>query len=506
MKSVFTFIIVLFSITNSFGQVLNASVKDIKTNEPLPYVNVLLSNKKGVITNGEGRFSIAIDNVPVTDSIIISCIGYESWKKRISEFNDSIVYLTPKAIELKGVLVSNKTYTAKEIIAFVKDSMAKNYNTDLTKKRIFYRESDHQTIDKTNYTFMKSTIEELNKDFLDEVIRSIPRKDDSYTEILCDLYGDLTYSNQKIDMIKACNLFDKSTELDLTSLEERFNAIIKENVKPDSYYKIKSGIFGTKVDSDEMGLYEDVEQQKKDSITLKKELETRKKREAARKKYFSSYKKTSIAGHLRNLFFMEDTKFNVIHKSGKYDFTIQDFTYLGDDPVYILTFEPKRGADYKGTLYVNADDFAIIRLDYENVKPLKSIKLLGISFQEHVGNGKMIFAKGENNKYDLKFFEKETGNRVGIKRPLKIIEKNKRVKGRNKQNELFIKIDMGVSTREKFEIVVFDSQSINAANFDSFKENNSMLPKQLKAYDPNFWKGYNIIEPNKAIKEFTAKE
>lgn len=203
---------------------------------------------------------------------------------------------------------------------------------------------------------------------------------------------------------------------------------------------------------------------------------------------------------------MDDAKLNVITKSGRYNFTIKDYTYWGNIPVYILNFEPKRGADYEGTIYVNADDFAVIRIDYDNIKTLKSIKLFGISYQEHLSRGKMIFAKNENNTYDLQYLEREAGNKAGIRRPLKIIEKNKVVKGRNKQNELYVKLDMAITSVTKYEIVVFDAENISKSIYDNFKEDKVIKPEYLRKYDPEFWKGYNIIEPNQAIREFTAEE
>jgi hypothetical protein len=89
---------------------------------------------------------------------------------------------------------------------------------------------------------------------------------------------------------------------------------------------------------------------------------------------------------------------------------------------------------------------------------------------------------------------------------LKIIEKNKNVKGRRKQNQLSLDMDLAVSSTNKFEIVVFDTQNTTHTQFDAFTENNTVLPTYMPKYDPDFWKGYAIIEPNKAIKEFTSKE
>ena len=56
-----------------------------------------------------------------------------------------------------------------------------------------------------------------------------------------------------------------------------------------------------------------------------------------------------------------------------------------------------------------------------------------------------------NGKYSLEYFEYTTAFEGGFERPLVITEKNKVVKGRNKQNEL--KMDLEISTRifEKYQ-------------------------------------------------------
>ena len=118
----------------------------------------------------------------------------------------------------------------------------------------------------------------------------------------------------------------------------------------------------------------------------------------------------------------------------------------------------------------------------------------------------MIFTKGENDQYHLQYLEEELGAKIGIKRPLKIIELNKKVKGRNKQNELSLEIDMASTATNKHQIVIFSSEPINGPDFQAIEENNKVLPIYMPSYDPEFWKGYNIIEPNQAIKEVTSTE
>lgn len=499
----FVFLIAL-NCGDLFSQTISSVVKDAETQQPIPYATVQLSNKKGVITNEEGRFTLQLDEqFHEADSLFVSCIGYEGLAKPLNEFTETVILLNPKAIELNPVIVSNKQFTAEELIEAVKNNMKQNYSGDLTRKRLFFRNSYHQNLTKADFTFKESTIEALNERFLDSVLRTIPKKTSHYTEVLGDFYGDYNKDNQKLTLIKASELYDKQNELDLTALEEKFNDILKKNIKPDSYFKIKSGWFGTKVDADEI-LAGPADPE--DAEALKKELEAKKKNEEERKKYFASHKKKALGNIMGKLFFLEDSKLNFIVKNRRYKFNIVDFTYMGDQPVYLVDFEPKRSEDYKGQIYINADDFAIIRVDYRNVKSLKTFKLLGVSMDQYLATGKMLFAKSDNSTYQLQYMEEELGTKVGIRRPLKIIEMNKRVKGRNKQNELFLKIDMANTSTNKHQVVIFDTESISSAQLEAVTENKDLLPTYMPNYDPEFWKGHNIIEPNKAIREFTSAE
>ena len=400
------------------------------------------------------------------------------------------------------MIVSNKNFTPEEIIAEVRKNIGRNYQTGLAKKRLFLRETYRNNILKTDYKLVKSSIAAFNKNFLDSVIHTVPKSNTYYTEMLGDLYGGNDAEVQKLDLIKASELYDKSMEMDFDALEEKFNKIVKENVKTDSYFKIKSGIFGTKVDADE--LFE-AEVDSTDVEALNKQLEETKKNKEERKKFFSDYKRKTLGNLYKNLPIFKGADYNVLFKSRRYHLSLDDFTYLGDDAVYVLRFEPKGSADFKGKLYINSDDFALIRMDFENVKPLRKFKLLGISLNEYLAKGRIIFAQGEDQLYHLRYYDITKGSRVGFRRPVKIIEKNKNVKGRRKQNELALKVDAAFGNTNRYELVVFDLDPIDMGQYEAFKENNSVLPTYMPNYDPEFWSGYDIIEPNRAIKEFTSQ-
>jgi hypothetical protein len=504
-KLIFAFFtIIIGNIFTANAQSLSAFVIDSVSQQPIPYATVQLK-EKGVITNEDGNFNFILnETIKETDSLIISSMGYETLTKPISEFTTTRILLIPKAIELREVIVSNKNYTADEIIDLVEDNLEKNYSNELTKKRLFYRVSNFDRWTKSDFKVKKSSIEVLSQKFLDSIIATVPKNDSYYSEIVGDLFGNYAAETQKLNLLKASKLFDKSKQLDAEKLEERFNEILKKNVKPGSYFKIKSGLFGTKIDAEEISELLADEVDSTDVVAFNEQVEKKKKNKVEQQKNYANWKKNNLGELLNSLPTQEDTDFNFITKSRKYDYTLKEFTFLGNDPVYVISFQPSGSADFEGTMYINADDFALLQVDYTNVKPVQKFNLLGVSANTYLSKGKIIYTKGANGFYGLRFFESETGQRFGLKRPLKIIEKNKIVKGRNKQNELSGDMDFVFINVEKSEMIVFESESISQATYDAFTENNAISPTYMPKYDPEFWKGYAIMEPNTAIKEFTS--
>ncbi len=496
IKSLLLFLFLIFIQIPLQAQHITAKVLDKKTNEPIPYATIQFSTHTGIITNDEGRFNYTLTKTPQEqDSLIISSVGYTRTAYSLTSPIDSILYIEPKAIELKSVFISNKNLTVDEIVDQVEERLTENYNRDLTQKKIFLRESFTNDIHKTNIKVKKSSIKELNKELIDSIVNSIPKKAYAYTESLATLYGN--FEKQKLNIIKAARLYDKNNEGTIKQMSDRVQAILKKNVKPNSYLKIKSGWFlGTKVQVD--SILKDNEEASK----LKDDVEKKNQNN-----HFLDYKKRTLKYLLSEAFFEEDAKLNFIDRSSRYNFELKDYTYIDDSSAYIIEFTPKGSQDFKGTFYVNTEDFAIMRIEYQNIKPLRNVNLFGFHYQESIFRGKITFKKSPiSKKYELQFIEHQTGGSAGVDRPLKIIEKNKFVKGRRKQNELSLNIDIGTSNVTKYELVVYDSQPITEAVYNSSKENKNIKAEYLSKYNPDFWKGYNVMEPNAAIKQFEVIE
>lgn len=496
MKSnhLITLLALVFSSIYSQGQTITSKIVDGKTKKPIPYATIQFGENEGVISNEEGRFSFAIDSTTQKlDSIYITSLGYKKTGFTYENVLDSVIFIQPKAIELGAVYVFNKNLSVDEIIENVEDNLDKNHGKAYIKKRFFLRQSYHDRVTKMNIDFKKSTIAELDKELIDSTLAVIPRRSDYYTETLGDFYisGSDDISN-KVNIIKAAELYDKEGEISGEALQERFEKILEQNVKQDSYLKIKSGWFSTKVQVDSI-------------IESSEESQLSEEEKAPEKTNFLPNRKRTLRV-MHDRMWAKKTNLDVIKKLNRYEFVLRGYDEVQEQGVYVLDFKPKRRADFEGTLYINIEDFAIMRIDYSNVKLLRNFNLLGVSFKSHTYKGSSIFTKTPNGPYTLRFATFTFGSSGSIDRPLKIVEKNKHVKGRRKQNELKLNIDVGNSSTRKYELVVYDIEPSDASTLKAFKEDKNVKPTYLPTYNPEFWKGYTIMEPNQAIKEFTVSE
>ncbi|WP_417444875.1 carboxypeptidase-like regulatory domain-containing protein [Joostella sp.] len=500
MKHIYlSFFFCLIALHNLFSQeAITAKVVDAKTQEPIPFVTISYNDKNGVISSDTGDFTLYIDEVvSETDSLFISCLGYNEVRYGANDFSDKIIQLETKEIELDEIVLLNKNYSVEEILDRVKDSLEMNYDTDYVEQKVFFRTSDYTNVQNKSVKIKESSIPEINQQFTDSLIMAVPSKSSYHTEILGDLYVKMEEDNQtsKLAILKASELYDKNNQLSFKGVEEKLQNIMRKHVKRDSYFKIKSGLIGAKSDIDS-------------SVFADKELDTlmeaKLKKEKERKENFLKYRSSYMNIILKRNFIYEDSDLNFIHKSRKYDFVLEELLYLKDDLVYKISFVPDGGADFKGMMYVNADDYAIVRLDYENIKPLKNINLFGVSYKDYLLKGTFLYTKNDRGKYSLKYLEENSGEIVGFDRPVTIIEKNKNVKGRRKQNEIATDVDFTLQNSVKVELVVFECNPVDKQQFEEFTPEPTVIPTYLPDYDSSFWEGYNIIAPNEAIKEFKS--
>ena len=96
------------------AQTLSIQVKDSLTLSPIPFSTVSFSNNKGLISDENGIFQLITSELINQDSLFVSSMGYEKVSYPLLKFKDSIIYLSPKPVVLKDVILTNKRLSSIE--------------------------------------------------------------------------------------------------------------------------------------------------------------------------------------------------------------------------------------------------------------------------------------------------------------------------------------------------------------------------------------------------------
>src|SRR4051812_32914470 len=84
-KLLSTLTILIFWVTLGHAQVFEGTIKDAKTNAPLPYVNVGLIGKGiGTVTDADGHYKITFSSD--NDDLKLSMVGYEAQVFKVGDF------------------------------------------------------------------------------------------------------------------------------------------------------------------------------------------------------------------------------------------------------------------------------------------------------------------------------------------------------------------------------------------------------------------------------------
>ena len=475
-------ILLLLFFVNLNAQSVTVKVLDSLSFSPIPFATVYFSNSSGIISDENGDFELIKNELTDEDSLFISSMGYNKISFSLNHFKDSIVFLSPKPIELNNVILTNRDLSSEEIIEKVKAGLTQNYQTDLSENKIFYRKEYKSLIDKFEINKFKSSIDSVDDLLIDSLLQNLPKENSSATEVLSYYYGNLEEENQKINLIKSRETYKKDDEI-LESLNSKLEESLKKSLKSNSYFKIRSGLLPFSGDLEFDGLW-DIDSTNQEALKKAKDAEIK------RKENFANSIKGRISNIYSNLFYNDATDLDFILKSKRYELSSPELTYLGNQLVYVITFQPKGSKDYKGTLHINSDDFAVERIDFKNVKSLFKVKLLGISSDNYLVEGRMVFSKLNNEKYSLTYFQVSSGSKAGIDRPFKIIEKNKFVKGRRKQNQISFNLDLIVNALNNVELRVFQSKPIDLNEFENLTEENKILPEYEDEFKTNFWEEF----------------
>lgn len=145
---------------------LSGQLQDRQTQEPLSFASIyLLGTTIGTTSNNEGEFVFHIPTDLRADTLVISLIGYNTLKRKLTEVSSGeVLFLEENVLELAEVVVTaEKKLTAKEIVRKAYQSMPQNYPSEPYILEGFVR--DLQNEDEQYVEFMECAIKMRHQKF-----------------------------------------------------------------------------------------------------------------------------------------------------------------------------------------------------------------------------------------------------------------------------------------------------------------------------------------------------
>ncbi|MBP93963.1 MAG: hypothetical protein CMC55_07595 [Flavobacteriaceae bacterium] len=471
-----------------FSQTITGTILDDK-NAPIPFAAIQIGEDYGVISNDEGNFNIRISGFKNTDSVYISCMGYEKIGLQVQEFESKEYVLNDFVNELSEVYVTDRKLGVDSILYYINKNASKNYKLDQTALKMFGRRTEYVDgkaadfeIEKSS-NFKKKQLEAFNKDF-DLLEQSLLNNESKqYTDMVSTLYiKDL--KNAKLKIEKAVRLLDERNDQSLEKMADKGNDIVLKHLDTSKVYTVKSGWF-TVSDSVSLNNRND---KVSDSINA-----VRFVREAA----------FNIVTEVNPI--TEEPELDFITDSRKYDYELKDFTFLDNEIVYVIGFKPRRGsANYVGTMYVSTQTFAVLRADYAFYPGREGEKLnlrliLGIKYIEKNKAGSVAYKKNSDGYYYPYYIKSEIDRYFYINRPIKFIENESR-------DKVAFNFKVEGTFKERTEILMLDVNNTTTADFNAVQEGKTLDYETIQQYDASIWKDYNVLEPLQEMKDFKVED
>lgn len=440
-------------------------VVDFSTQMPVESASVYVQNSTiGTITNTDGKFVLSVPQKYVNDTLIISSIGYKSFKTPIADFDESFaIYLEEDVASLDEVLIVAETRpkTGNDIVLRALEELEDNLPNQAYLQKGFLR---HRERNKKRYkwliesaiTVYDSSYAVSSKDHLkinvDETRKSYDLRDvDSLFTYASYLKYHLNRDRLRPKQLRRDTIETASLVKAIKWNDERINGLDnlfkgKLNVVRNS--NLSKGLFGEAImDGHQFTL---------DTVLVEND---------------------------RKLYKIKISK-------GK------DFVGLNTDGIYNEGFEPK------GWLYIYWDSFAFKKIEYELVAGSEVQKRRSKSLFDTQINHKLIISYQEyQDKMYPNYIYYETPKLVNAgDRSSDRNQKDKEELQRDREEQFYYTIQEIVFTEIIQDPMIVKSAELSEWSSDIF------LPRP---YNASFWKSYNVLleseEEEKLINDLSRR-
>ncbi len=139
---------------------LTGKILETKKSNPIKYATVSVFGKPiGTITNQDGDFLLKVHPENISDTVIISCMGYKQLILPANKILDEDIFMmSPISIKIREVKVT--ATTPHELLKNIRDNFSKNYSNNNKLMTAFYRETVKQD---NNYINVSEAVLEVLK-------------------------------------------------------------------------------------------------------------------------------------------------------------------------------------------------------------------------------------------------------------------------------------------------------------------------------------------------------
>jgi hypothetical protein len=190
--------------------------------------------------------------------------------------------------------------------------------------------------------------------------------------------------------------------------------------------------------------------------------------------------------------------FLTIESAQDYSYRLSDIVTYDEESAYVIDFEQHEGVDqplYKGTIYINTTDYAILHVDFElNQKYIHKMKE---SFIANSSHGFITWPLSV--KYSVSYRKMDGRYFLSHVRGDLLFSSNKKRKLFKSQFKVF------------FELAVTEIKTNDVTRFDrdELAPVHSVFSKTIRNYDPLFWGNQDFLRPEdnllQALKNMNVK-
>lgn len=463
------------------GRIVNS------TNQALAYASVyVLKNGEGVISNEDGYFSIKTDGLSAQDSVRFQYLGYAEQKLSLGELMETpIVRMQARITTLGELLVYGDPPKAEDIVKMVLKKRKENYPGLSSKAEVFIRERYTQEISKLSLDHKKSSVKEVDEKVIETLEQHIPRNSTWYTDFLGAAYEQYEDDELQLKLVPKKVVSLKQEDLkELEYIEEIFKDLAV-NTSQEEYWKIKTGILSQKIDLELDSTPEDLREE--DNRKMK-------------------YYRPAIRSHISFADMEDDDEWEFLHSTRKYDFTLLGGSRLGGESVYIIDFTPRRSGLFAGRLFIGVENYALLRADYSYADGRlgTDVHLFGVGYTKNGFDVSVTFEKVEDG-YALKYLSKRSAYLIRLDRKFSLIKKRERFLFDKELHEIKTGLVLDLYENNSVELLVLNRSQISPSEYKAVQEVESMKVIYVDQFREDLWKGYSIIEPTKAMKEYMRR-